>query len=632
MTVENPNAKLVKLLEKETKRADVANQAKTSFLANMSHEIRTPINAVLGMNEMILRETKEENIREYAGDVQGAAKSLLSIINDILDVTKIEAGKLTIVPVEYDFSGMIHDVTNMISFKAKAKDLEFDVKVDEHIPGKLWGDDIRVRQILVNLLNNAVKYTETGWIKLEINLLPDSAEEYASILFKVADSGIGIKAEDLPKLFVPFERIEEKRNRNIEGTGLGMNITRQLLDLLDSKLEVESEYGKGSVFSFVLEQKIMDSEPIGRYEEGNSHIYTDEKYITTYKAPEARILVVDDNAMNRKVFKSLLKDKDIQVDEASGGRECLNRIVEKSYHIIFMDHMMPDLDGIETFHMMKDMDENMCKDTPVVILTANAVVGAKEQYLQEGFTAFLSKPVNPSSLDETIKQLLDDSLIQIVDRETAPDIEDCIIDVGKLPAVDGLDWSYAIRHFKDKSDMLEAVRVFYEAISYSGRELERYYAQLPDESAIESFRIKIHSMKSTAGTIGILPLNGMAKILEDAARNTDVQTINQLMPVFIRLWYGYKEHLKMFATEQYAVKQGAAKLAKDYKEEIEDIFKDIRLQAEEMDIDELDASLEKLKEYEFEGKQKELFEDIKGAVLNLDVEFLGSISFGCDKN
>lgn len=252
MTVENPDARLVKLLEKETRRADVANQAKTNFLANMSHEIRTPINAVLGMNEMILRESKEHNIKEYAMDVQGAAKSLLSIINDILDITKIEAGKLTIIPSEYAFSNMIHDVTNMISFKARAKELAFKVMIDENIPSVLRGDDIRIRQILVNLLNNAVKYTHEGEITLEAVLLPCEQQNIAHISFAVKDTGIGIKEEDIQKLSIPFERIEEKRNRNIEGTGLGMNITMQLLALLDSKLSIKSEYGVGSEFSFVL--------------------------------------------------------------------------------------------------------------------------------------------------------------------------------------------------------------------------------------------------------------------------------------------------------------------------------------------------------------------------------------------
>lgn len=302
LTIENPDALLVEQLEKERRRADSANKAKTNFLANMSHEIRTPINAVLGMNEMILRESKESLIRDYALDVQGAAKSLLSIINDILDITKIEAGKLNVITAEYDFSSVIYDVTNMISFKAKMKELEFKVLIDEKIPQKLMGDDIRLRQILVNLLNNAVKYTEKGTVTLEISLLPPVENQMndANLLFSVKDTGIGIKEEDMQKLCVPFERIEEKRNRNIEGTGLGMSITKQLLSLLNSELQVTSEYGKGSEFSFWLCQEIAEAAPIGKL---GARIEAQDKsyaYQHAFEAPEAKVLLVDDNEMNRR--------------------------------------------------------------------------------------------------------------------------------------------------------------------------------------------------------------------------------------------------------------------------------------------------------------------------------------------
>ena len=417
LTVENPDAALVELLEKETHRADVANQAKTSFLANMSHEIRTPINAVLGMNEIILRESREPNIREYATDVQGAAKSLLSIINDILDITKIEAGKLTIIPMEYGFASMIHDVTNMISFKAKAKDLEFKVDIDENIPSELIGDDIRIRQILVNLLNNAVKYTHKGTVTLEVRLLEPVKENKALILFVVKDTGIGIKEEDIQKLYIPFERIEEKRNRNIEGTGLGMNITMQLLRMLESKLDIKSVYGEGSEFSFVLEQEIVSLEPIGKLEEMLKDSRMESKYRVSFEAPEAKILVVDDNEMNRKVFCGLLKSTKIQITEASSGAESIEKVKEEAYDIIFMDHMMPGMDGVEAFKIMRGMEHYPCKDTPVVILTANAIMGAKEQYLAEGFDAFLSKPIDSAKLEEMVEELLNGSLVHYVEKE-----------------------------------------------------------------------------------------------------------------------------------------------------------------------------------------------------------------------
>ena len=619
MTVENPDARLVKLLEKETKRADVANQAKTNFLANMSHEIRTPINAVLGMNEMILRESKERHVKEYARDVQGAAKSLLSIINDILDITKIEAGKLTIIPAEYAFSGMIHDVTNMISFKAKAKELGFKVIIDEKIPSVLRGDDIRIRQILVNLLNNAVKYTHEGEITLEAELLPCEQENMACIFFMVKDTGIGIKEEDIQKLYIPFERIEEKRNRSIEGTGLGMNITMQLLALLDSKLKVESEYGIGSEFSFVLSQEIINPEPIGKLGEQIKAQNNEYDYQTYFEAPEAKILVVDDNEMNRKVFCSLLKDTKMQIEEAASGKECIEKVKKTAFHIIFMDHMMPEMDGIETLKVMKKMEDYPSKDTPVVILTANAIAGAREQYLKEGFQAFLSKPIDFQELDEIIEELLDKKLIHHVKRAVLQE-EEISINTSELPMIDGLDWGYAATHFKDEETMLKTVKLFAASIEYEAKELEGLSLESELEEGRKKYCTKVHSMKSSAAIIGIIPLSGMAKVLEDAARNNECDVISQMTPIFLKKWREYKEHLKEFSNTASGTKSAAK-----YREQVEEIFLKIKEAAEDMDIDALDGALAKLEEYKFEGEQAESFEKIKEAVINLDVAFLQSI-------
>ena len=619
MTVENPDSRLVKLLEEETKRADVANQAKTNFLANMSHEIRTPINAVLGMNEMILRESKERNIKEYALDVQGAAKSLLSIINDILDITKIEAGKLTIIPVDYSFSNMVHDVINMISFKAKAKELDFKVNIDERIPSVLKGDDIRIRQILVNLLNNAVKYTHKGEITLEAKSLPFEQENVARISFVVKDTGIGIKEEDIQKLFIPFERIEEKRNRNIEGTGLGMNITMQLLALLDSKLIVESEYGKGSEFSFTLNQEIINFEPIGTLGDQLKAQDSEPDYQTYFEAPEVKILVVDDNEMNRKVFCSLLKDTKMQIEEAASGKECIEKVKQTAFHIIFMDHMMPEMDGIETLQVMKNMADYPSKDTPVVILTANAIVGAREQYLEEGFQAFLSKPIDFKELEKIIEELLDKSLIHHVKKATFSE-EETSINTSELPMIDGLDWIYAATHFKDMETLLKAVKLFVSSIEYEAKELEVLYLGIEQEQGINKYRTKVHSMKSSAAIIGIIPLSGMAKILEDAARNNECDVIKQMTPIFLKKWREYKELLKEFSDVANGTKSAA-----EYQDQVEEILHTIKKAAEDMDIDALDESLEKLAEFKFEGEQVEQFEQIKEAIINLDITFLQSI-------
>ena len=630
LTVENPDAALVELLEKETKRADVANQAKTNFLAHMSHEIRTPINAVLGMNEIILRESKESNIREYAMDVQGAAKSLLSIINDILDITKIEAGKLTIIPTEYGFSSMIHDVTNMISFKAKAKQLEFVIDIDERIPSELFGDDIRIRQILVNLLNNAVKYTHKGRVTLAVKLLeedtlqqteiPEEKDSKVRILFAVKDTGIGIKEEDIQKLFIPFERIEEKRNRNIEGTGLGMNITMQLLELFGSKLEVKSVYGEGSEFSFVLEQGVVNETPIGKLGDMLKNVDSKPKYQVSFEAPEAKILVVDDNEMNRKVFFGLLKNTKMQIEEASSGEEALSKIKEKVYDIIFMDHMMPGMDGVEAFRIMRSWDNYPCKDTPVVILTANAIMGAKEQYLEEGFDAFLSKPIDSAKLEAMVEELLDSRLVYYVERENEEILQKSGFDTDDLPVIDGLDWRYAASHFETKEDMLDIVRFFYASLMYEAEELDSYYAGIPAEKSLSAYRTKVHSMKSSAAIIGIVPLAGMAKVLENAARDGEVVTIHQLHSVFIENWKAYKEHLNLFAEEKTGDKR-----ATEFVDEINVILQEMKAAAEDMDIDGLDEGVKKLEEYQFEGEQAEFFESVKRAAINLDADFFETV-------
>lgn len=304
--------------------AIAANEAKGKFLARMSHEIRTPINAVLGMDEMILRESKEPSIKEYAMDIYTAGQTLLSLINDILDFSKIDSGKMEIVPVEYDISSLIHDLSNMTLQRANSKNIRFEVEVDSGIPSRLYGDDVRIRQVLTNILTNAVKYTHEGTVWLRVQ--SHRSEKGVLLQFEVEDTGIGIKEEDLPKLSTEFERIEEEKNRNIEGTGLGMNITIQLLALLGSKLQVESIYGKGSKFYFELEQTIIDATPIGEFEARVRQIMADYHYSTKCYAPDAHILVVDDNAVNRKVFRSLLKETQIQVTEAEGGAECFELV------------------------------------------------------------------------------------------------------------------------------------------------------------------------------------------------------------------------------------------------------------------------------------------------------------------
>lgn len=404
MTEDYQQMKRIHDLMTETKKAD---QAKSDFLASMSHEIRTPINSIIGMNEMILRETEEPDIKKYAWDVKNAATMLLSLVNDILDSSKIASGKLSIVPVNYSLKTMVLDLYNMIDVSAREKHLEFRVEMDEHLPVAYRGDDIRIRQVLINLLTNGVKYTDEGYVCLRVTGEVNGDE--ANLCFSVKDSGSGIPKEHMKTIFSRFDRIEDEKNHRIEGSGLGLSLSEHLLELMNSRIQVKSKVGEGSEFFFELRQPVVDKTPVGPLKEPGDK-QEKKVYAAGFLAPDAHILVVDDNDMNRRVFVNLLKKTQIQVTEASGGRQCLDLVAGNHYDIIFLDHMMPEMDGIETLHRMAGMEQSLCKDTPVIMLTANAISGAREKYLAEGFKDFLAKPIFPEQLEEMIQRYLPEKM------------------------------------------------------------------------------------------------------------------------------------------------------------------------------------------------------------------------------
>ncbi|MBQ4284184.1 MAG: response regulator [Lachnospira sp.] len=404
-------AKLTAQLEEAKEEADKANRAKSRFLAKMSHEIRTPVNAVLGMNEMILDESKDENIRGYAKDIKSSSLALLSIINDILDSSKIESGKMEIVCVNYSMGSLLNDIYNMINIRAKEKELEFIYDVDANMPSEYFGDDKRIRQVLLNLLTNAVKYTNKGSVTLKVSYRMQ--ENNAIIRYSVKDTGIGIRKEDIGKIYGAFERFDIARNRNVEGTGLGMNIAQQFLKLMGSELQIESEYEKGSEFSFEIEQQVVSMEPLGDFRAKLSKAKEESKTYKEYTAPQAKVLVVDDNKVNCKVFSSLLKKTQMQITELQSGKECLELLRQQSFDLIFLDHMMPEMDGIETFHAIQD--DKLCENVPIIMLTANAIVGDREKYISIGFTDFLSKPIMPADLHKMILHYLPEELVNWAD-------------------------------------------------------------------------------------------------------------------------------------------------------------------------------------------------------------------------
>jgi len=403
-------------LKNAADEAIAAGKAKSDFLANMSHEIRTPINAVLGMNEMIQREANDPVILSYAADIQSAGKNLLSIINDILDFSKIESGKMTIVPMEYDVSSVINDLVNMISSRAKNKNLKLVLDIDRNLPETLFGDDVRLCQIITNILTNAVKYTDSGSVTLTIRreyeeVIPENGD-ILNIYVAVRDTGRGIREEDIDKLYATFTRIDEKNTRNIEGTGLGINITSSLLRMMDSELKVESVYGKGSVFYFTIPQKVVSNRPIGDYKERFKKATSAESKDNEKRtAPNARILLVDDTEMNLKVEANLLKRTKAKIDTAVDGLGALEKMASEKYDIIFLDHMMPGMDGIETLNKAREQD--IIKNTPVIALTANAVGGARERYLEAGFDDYLSKPVKGKDIEGMLYKYINKDLIEV---------------------------------------------------------------------------------------------------------------------------------------------------------------------------------------------------------------------------
>lgn len=376
-------------------------KAKNDFFTNMSHEIRTPINAILGMNTMILRESESEDIRGYSRHIENSGKMLMSLVNDILDMSKIEAGKMRLVNVEYDTSAMIRELIMLVDGSMRDKKLVFVNNISADIPKKLYGDEVRIRQIILNILSNAVKYTQKGSVIMTVGGEKISGDKFR-LHVSIKDTGRGMRREAIDQLFSPYARFDESSNRKIEGTGLGMTITKQLLALMDSKLDVESEVGLGSDFSFSIVQPIVDATPIGHWDAVMQQKATPDKYKPAFRAPAARLLAVDDTTTNLKVFKALLKKTEVNIDTAVSGEEALEMVRSNRYDMVFLDIMMPKLDGIATLRMMHDEDNTVTDDTPIIALTANAYTGARDEYRGHGFADYLSKPIEFRALENLI--------------------------------------------------------------------------------------------------------------------------------------------------------------------------------------------------------------------------------------
>ena len=597
--------------------ANAANEAKSAFLSNMSHEIRTPINAILGMDEMILRESGEKDTLDYAHNIKTAGNTLVSLVNDILDFSKIEAGKMEIVPVDYDFSSVINDLVHMIKPRADAKGLSIVTNINPDIPGILNGDEVRIKQVVTNILTNALKYTERGTVTLNIDYKKIS-EDTADFTFTVEDTGIGIRKEDLSKLSDAFQRVDEKRNRNIEGTGLGLNITKRLLSLMGSSLEVESEYGLGSKFYFTLRQKVIKWTPIGDYMESyEKAIKSREAYREKFTAPSAQILVVDDTPMNLTVFSGLLKRTRVKIDEAQSGQECLEKSRLKKYDLIFLDHRMSQMDGIETLKRLKSEEDNPNLDTPIISLTANAVSGAREQYIAAGFDDYLTKPIISEKLESLMIRYLPGDKVTVL-KEGLADEETNEGDANKhqipkwLKDIEGINIEEGLKNCGDEEIYVNAFNSFAKNAFENHKEIERLF----NEENIEDYTIKVHALKSSAKIIGAMQLSRLAETLEKAGDEGNIQLIKNSTDKLLDM---YKQIIDGIEEKQGET-AGKTNLPLMKLKDFLDAIYSVKELAESFDYDSIKYIINTINSYKVPEEKKQGFEKLMDAVDSADWE------------
>ena len=696
-----------------------AAQMKSDFLANMSHEIRTPMNAVIGMAEMALREELPGAAREYVNQIISSGKTLLAIINDILDFSKIESGKMDIDVSEYELMSIVHDVSNIIMTRIEDKDVELILDITPDIPRKLMGDINRLKQIIINLSNNAVKFTRKGQVVVRIDY-EKSSEDEVVLKISVQDTGIGIKKEDMKTLFQSFQQVDSKRNRNIEGTGLGLAISKNLLGLMGGEIWVESEYEKGSTFSFTLPQKIFDSKPsimveekekivaaglisnaflrkhmkkdmeqlgiryidmesedeleaaledkatfffvdknmfsdkVGKFIEshpevtgvlmidfkdsikyninnlmivkkpvyvlniaaifnhedihmGYNHFYHDD---FEFVAPDAEILIVDDNAINLTVAEGLLKPLEMKIDTASSGKEAVDMISAKRYDIIFMDHMMPDLDGVETTHIIrrfyKDYD-----DVPIIALTANAINGTKEMFLSEGMNDFVAKPIEMRTMTSKLYRWLPQEKIHKLykkEEEKAEEKEQPMV-----IEIEGLDTEAAMKMLGGEKLFWAVLKDYYHVIEKKAALIK----SLEEQEDVHRYTIEVHALKSASKQIGALSLSEKAANMEQAGNSNNIQLIHQCTDEMLEQYRSYIDILQPFFPEEKKEKKEQKEIT---EETLHHFFDDLKVAIEELDMDRMEEVVENMEDYTYHDEQEELFEQIKESIDDFDVD------------
>ncbi|MBE5846076.1 MAG: response regulator [Lachnospiraceae bacterium] len=593
------------LMHKEL--AESANRTKDVFLANMSHEIRTPINTVLGMDELILRESKEKETKRRAGHILDAGNALLALLNDILDLAKVETGKFEIVPAEYGLRLLISDLVNMTELRTKNASLSFFWEADAAIPDRLMGDVVRIRQCVMNLLTNAVKYTRAGSVGLYVTYTPED-DGSINLRFTVEDSGIGIRSEDIAKLSSPFTRFESDANQGVVGSGLGLSITNRLLDLMGSKLQVKSTYGRGSVFSFSIRQQVVDPTPIGVFDVTDIVGETYADYRELFVAPDARILVIDDAPVNLQVIRELLSPTQLTIDTAESGKEGLAAAGDNTYDMIFIDHMMSDMDGIEVLKQIRRMPAHAL--VPCIALTANAIVGAREMYLDAGFTDFCPKPVNGEKLEKILLRYLPEGKV----KKTEHAVETDLNAPDYLKAIKELDTAIGLKACGSVKSYLSVIKVFHKSTD----ETRKIIASLLQKNELGDYAVKVHALKSSAATIGAMELSGLAAALENAAKCGDSGFVTALTPKLLSLLSALDDKLASIDFDSY--NPGTQADDAERMPVPSDAWQSLEEAAMAMDHDMLENMLDDLKRCAISEENERRLAEIEDALFNLDYD------------
>lgn len=607
--------------EMEKEKAEAASKAKSSFLSSMSHEIRTPMNAIVGMTEVLLRGNHSEETREYLNNIKVSGESLLTIINDILDFSKIESGKMDIVENTYKPISMLNDLKMIFENRVLDKPVELIFHVDDNIPEILCGDEHRLRQIIINLVNNAIKFTDKGYVKLSVDSRKID-EEKVELIFKVEDTGIGIKEEELPKLFESFEQLDVKKNYKKEGTGLGLAISKQLVTLMDGKIGVESQYGKGSTFYFSVPQLIA-TEVAENAKDSNGYDHRIEASKMNFTLPNAHILLVDDNEMNIKVTKALLGPFKMFIDIASNGKEAVDMVKNNRYDLVFMDHMMPIMDGVEATKIIRKLEGEYYSTLPIIALTANVMQDARALYAKEKMNDFVAKPIQIAEISRCLLKWLPKELIEIKNEsEMTENIPVSKDDVEDLPVIEGIDINEGIKNCGSKEVFYELVKDFYKLIDSKSLKIE----ECLKEDRIREYTIEVHALKSTARMVGAMQLSALAYELEQLGNENAKEEIESKTPELLRIYREYKVLLKEYGEIE------SEETTKVSPMQMKKTLMRIHDAVENFDMDEADQAMEELVTYEFSGDMKEMVDRLAVYIADVAMEEVIKITEEmCDK-